>query len=81
MATASLTSKGRATIPKVVCEHLHLHPGDQIKFFIEDERVVTLRRAVVWLSELKGLLKGQRSKPVSIEEMNKLIKRRGSHTK
>ena len=38
---ATLRSKGRATIPKAVREHLHLSPGDLLKFsFLEDGHVV-----------------------------------------
>ncbi|MFI4997291.1 MAG: AbrB/MazE/SpoVT family DNA-binding domain-containing protein, partial [Hyphomicrobiales bacterium] len=31
---AAITSKGQATIPKAIREHLRLKPGDRIKFFL-----------------------------------------------
>jgi AbrB family looped-hinge helix DNA binding protein len=37
-----LDKQGRITIPKPICDHLHLKPGDRIKFFIENG-VVYLR--------------------------------------
>jgi hypothetical protein len=30
---SALTVKGQATIPKAIREHLHLKPGDRVKFF------------------------------------------------
>ena len=58
---SSLTIKGQATIPKAIRDHLHLEPGDQIKFFIHpDGSVVILPKLPA--STLKGMVhsKGQR---------------------
>lgn len=39
-----ITSKGQVTIPQAVREKAGLHPGSEVEFTIEDEKVV-LRRA------------------------------------
>jgi antitoxin PrlF len=31
---SAITRKGQATIPKEIREHLHLEPGDRVKFFL-----------------------------------------------
>lgn len=64
---SALTIKGQATIPKAIRKHLHLEPGDQIKFFVHpDGSVVILPK--VPTSTLKGMVhsKGQR---VSVRDM------------
>lgn len=64
---STLTSKGQATIPKPVREHLRLKPGDRLKFFVHpDGSVVLLPKLPV--SALRGIVKPPR-RPVTIEEM------------
>ena len=72
MPTATLTSKGQTTIPKVIRDHLKLKPGDKISFKIEDGRVVlgAKNRSVL---ELAGVLKRPGEKAFTIEEMNEAI--------
>jgi antitoxin PrlF len=41
MASA-ITSKGQATIPKAIREHLGLQPGDRAKFFVHPDGSVVL---------------------------------------
>jgi antitoxin PrlF len=68
---SAITSKGQATIPKAVREHLRLKPGDRIKFFMHpDGSVVILPKLPV--SALRGMLKS-RQRPVTIEQMNEAI--------
>jgi antitoxin PrlF len=65
---SALTSKGQATIPKPVRDHLHLAPGDKVKFFIHpDGTVVILPKLPA--SALRGMFRSNRGS-VSIEEMN-----------
>jgi antitoxin PrlF len=65
---SALTSKGQATIPKPIRDHLQLKPGDRVKFFIHpDGSVVLLPKVPV--SALRGILERPR-RPVSIDEMN-----------
>ena len=63
---SAITSKGQATIPKAVRDHLGLHAGDRVKFFIHpDGTVVLLPKLPV--SALRGIVKATRT--VSLEEM------------
>jgi AbrB family looped-hinge helix DNA binding protein len=64
---STLSVKGQATIPKAIREHLHLGPGDRIKFFVHpDGSVVILPK--VRTSALKGIVRGPKRR-VSVEEM------------
>jgi antitoxin PrlF len=65
---SALNIKGQATIPKAIREHLHLAPGDRIKFFVHpDGTVVILPKLPA--SSLKGVVPPRRQRPVSIREM------------
>jgi antitoxin PrlF len=64
---SAITSKGQATIPKAIRDHLQLKVGDRIKFFIHpDGSVVLLPKLPA--SALRGIVKPRR-RPVTIEEM------------
>lgn len=64
---SAVTSKGQATIPKAIRDHLHLRPGDRVKFFIHpDGSVVLLPRIPV--ASLRGMIKTDRE-PVSLDAM------------
>jgi AbrB family looped-hinge helix DNA binding protein len=68
---SAITTKGQATIPKAIREHLHLKPGDRVRFFIHpDGSVVLLPKLNV--SVLRGIVKAPRRK-VTIEMMNEAI--------
>ena len=75
MATATLSSKGQITLPKVVRERLRVDTGDQVDFLLNDRGDVVVRAATLDISELKGLLKRSRARPVTIEDMNAAIAR------
>ena len=65
---SAITSKGQATIPKAIREHLRLKPGDRVKFFVHpDGSVVLLPKRPA--SVLRGIVK-PRPRPVTIEEMS-----------
>jgi AbrB family looped-hinge helix DNA binding protein len=69
---SALTTKGQATIPKAIREHLKLEPGDRIKFFKHpDGTVVILPKLPT--SRLKGIVAGRRRRPASIEEMENAV--------
>jgi antitoxin PrlF len=69
---SAITSKGQATIPKAIREHLRLKPGDRLKFFVHpDGTVVLLPKLPV--SALRGMLKSRRRKAVTIEQMERAI--------
>jgi len=68
---SAITTKGQATIPKPIREHLGLKPGDRVKFFIHpDGTVVMLPKLPV--TALRGMLKSDRPPP-TIEEMDEAI--------
>jgi antitoxin PrlF len=66
---SAITSKGQATIPKTIREHLRLKPGDRVKFFVHpDGSVVLLPKLPA--SALRGIVSPRRRRTVTIEEMN-----------
>ena len=68
---SAITVKGQATIPKAIRQHLHLKPGDRVKFFVHpDGSVVLLPKLPA--SAVRGIIKAKR-RPVTIEQMNKVI--------
>jgi len=68
---SAITSKGQATIPKRIRDHLGVKPGDRVKFFIHpDGSVVMLPKRP--LSSLFGYLKYD-GPPVTIEQMDEGI--------
>ncbi len=69
---SAITVKGQATIPKAIREHLHLKPGDRIKFFVHpDGTVVLLPKLPV--SALRGIIKSRRRRPVTTAEMSEAV--------
>ena len=68
---SAITVKGQATIPKAIRVHLHLKPGDRVKFFIHpDGTVVLLPKLPV--SALRGILTRPR-RPVTLKRMHEAI--------
>ena len=65
---SAITSKGQATIPKAIREHLGLKPGDRVKFFLHPDGSVVLLPKVP-ASALRGIVKPRR-RLVTIEEMS-----------
>jgi antitoxin PrlF len=64
---STLTSKGQATVPKAVRDHLNLGAGDTMKWFIHPDGSVLIR-PVLPVQALKGMFKARRH--VAIEEMD-----------
>ncbi|HEY7351612.1 MAG TPA: AbrB/MazE/SpoVT family DNA-binding domain-containing protein [Terriglobales bacterium] len=77
MATATVTSKGQITIPLEVRLALGLDVGDRVEFVEMDQGQFAIVAASIPLQKLKGFIK-KPAKPVTIEEMNAAIARRGS---
>jgi antitoxin PrlF len=65
---SAITVKGQATIPKAIREHLHLKPGDRVKFFLHSDGSVVLLPKLS-ASALRGIVKSRRRRPVTINEM------------
>ena len=67
---SALSIKGQATIPKAIRDHLHLEPGDRIKFFVHpDGSVVILPK--ICTSKLKGVVKARRR--ASLKDIEKAV--------
>ena len=77
MSTSTVTSKGQTTIPKDVRERLNLQPGDRLEFVIDEDGRVLVLPASIDASALAGILKPP-ARPVSVEDMNRAIRKRGS---
>lgn len=81
MATATVTSKGQITIPAQVRAELGVSAGDRIEFVDIGQGQFAIMAATRSVKELKGIFRGRRKKPVSIEEMNRAIARRASESR
>jgi AbrB family looped-hinge helix DNA binding protein len=78
MPTATLTSKGQLTLPKPIRDRLRLAAGDRVDFVVKDDGTVVLRPVTVDVRDLRGLLERKGRKPLSIEAMNAVIRRRAA---
>ena len=67
---SSLSVKGQTTIPKAIREHLHLEPGDRIKFFLHPDGTVVILPKIP-AAKLKGIVKASRR--ASLEELEAAI--------
>jgi AbrB family looped-hinge helix DNA binding protein len=77
MMESAITSKGQATIPKAIRDHLRLKPGDRIKFFVHpDGSVVHLPKIPV--SALRGVVR-PRGHTVSLDEMTEAVAAGAAH--
>ncbi|MES1157481.1 MAG: AbrB/MazE/SpoVT family DNA-binding domain-containing protein [Haliangium ochraceum] len=74
MPSASLTSKGQVTVPKVIRDLLKIETGDRLDFVIEGDRIV-LRPGTRDLRELRGALHRPGRKAVSLEAMSAAVAR------
>lgn len=78
MPSATLTSKGQLTLPKAIRDLLRVGVGDRVDFIVKDDGTVVVRPATVDVRELKGLLHRKGLTPLSVEDMNAIIRRRGA---
>ena len=76
MALAKITTKGQVTIPKNIRESLHLHTGDKIEIFLNDQGEAIIRPISKKVDDMFGILNNPKQKAVSIEDMNEGIKDR-----
>lgn len=77
MPTATLPAKGQVTIPLAIRKTLKLRPGDKLEFVANVEREAVLRPATRDIRESRGLFAHKAKRPVTTEEMNEAIRRRG----
>jgi antitoxin PrlF len=79
MTTAILSSKGQITIPLAVRQKLGVATGDRVEFVELAPGQFALVPAVVDVRALKGIVPKPR-RPVSVEEMRRIVARRGAGT-
>lgn len=77
MATATLTSKGQITLPKVVRERLGVEAGDKVEFVETEPGVFKMLAATRDVRDLKGLIP-KPAKSVTVEEMGRVVARMGA---
>jgi len=80
MATATVTSKGQITIPAPVRQALRIEAGDRVEFVEIEPGRYELVPATQSVRALKGMF-GKATKPVTIDEMNRAIGRRGARSR
>ena len=76
MATATMTTKGQITIPKVVRDKLRLMAGDKVEFVLSDNREALIRPVSKKVDDVFGLLHKPGRKAVSVDQMNDSIRRK-----
>jgi antitoxin PrlF len=75
---ATITSKGQVTIPKDIREKLKIGPGDQIDFIIADSGEVLISPRTCDFRDLKGFFYKKGRKAVTLEDMERAIKKGAS---
>ena len=76
MALATLTNKGQVTIPKEVRDSMGLHPGDKLEFVITESGEALFKPVNKKVDDVFGRLCKHGRKPVSIEEMDAVIRQK-----
>ena len=76
MVTATLTSKGQLTVPKVVRDSLHLHTGDRIAFIVHGDAEAVLKPVTKSVDEVFGRLHSGGQPRRSVEEMKAAVAKR-----
>lgn len=76
MAQAKVTSKGQVTIPKKIRDSLKIHTGDKIEFIPAEEGKVILKPISQKVDDVFGILHKTKQKPISISQMEEIIKER-----
>ena len=79
MSTAKVTSKGQITIPADVRTTLGIETGDRVTFVHMGGQRFEIVAATGSVKALKGLIQ-RPTRPVSIEDMNKAIRRRAARS-
>jgi antitoxin PrlF len=76
MAESTLSTKGQCVVPKKIRDYMRLNPGDKIDFVIREDGEVYVRPVILDVRELKGQMKIPGRKPVSLEDMEKVVRKR-----
>lgn len=81
MAESTLTTKGQCVVPKKIRNYMRLNPGDKIDFVIREDGEVYVRPVILDVRELKGQLKKPGRKPVSLKEMDTVVRKRAGKSR
>ena len=73
MVTATITSKGQVTIPKMVRDSLHLRSGDKIAFVLRDRDEAVLRPVTKSVDQVFGRLHAPGQTARTTEEMDRAV--------
>ncbi len=71
---STVTSKGQITIPIGIRAKANILPGTQLDFQIEKDGTLKVSLLNQEISELKGIVKFKKKKPVSLRKMKKAIR-------
>lgn len=77
MNAVTITTKGQITLRKELLRHLGVHPGDKISLDKLPDGQIAIRPVTQTgkISDVFGMLKREGQPPVSIEDMNEVIKK------
>jgi antitoxin PrlF len=78
MRYSTMTSKGQITVPKAIRDALKLETGDRVQFRLRDDGVVEMLPETGNLIALFGILKPLNGEHVTVEGMERAIRRGGS---
>jgi len=76
MVTATITSKGQITIPKMVRESLRLHSGDRIAFIMHNQTEAVLKPVTTTVDHVFGRLHQPGQVRKTVAEMNQAVAQR-----
>ena len=76
MVTATLTSKGQLTIPKLVRNKLHLHAGDRVSFVVHGNSEAVLKPVKRSVDDVFGLLQRPGQPRRSLADMKSAVAQR-----
>ena len=75
LTVATLTSKGRTTIPKDIRRKLGLKPGDKLHFNLMPDGTIRVRAKAGTLKDLAGILHRPGMRTATVEQMNDAVAR------
>ena len=68
---ATLTSKGRTTIPKEIRDSLGMKSGDRMTFTLMPDAIVVMRVKHKSVNELAGMLKRKGRKSILVRQLSR----------
>ena len=77
MPSATVTSKGQITIPKIVRDELGIREGDRVAFRVLEDGRVVVEPETIDLLMLRGVLHPRR-KGVTLADMDEAIRKEAS---